>query len=191
MALRRPLVHIGGNAQEVPQGDMLDPACLPGGVLLFSGTADSTAGTTAGATSILAGTGVGSLTLPAAYLVAGKSLRLTGYGLCSTLASLGTTSIQFKLGSVTVAATSALGLTALLSNVPVSWSVTLTCRAAGAAGSVLAMGSFTVGTATSFLLPATTTLATSGALALDLSWNTSVALGATMITKLALLEALN
>lgn len=191
MSQRRPLTLVGGDVQELPLGDVLDPAGLPGGVLLYQATADMTSGSLSGATSMLSPTGVGSLVLPAGYLTSGRTLRLSGYGLCTTLATAGSSSLQLKAGATILCASAALPLVALQVNVGVSWSITLTCRTAGTSGNVQAMGVFTLGTTSIFLVPSTTALNTTITQSLDLTQSNTIALGGVIVSKLALLESLN
>jgi len=127
-------------------------AYLNGGVkhhlvaCIYSSTADATVGNTTTETSLV-GTGVGSLTLPANFLIAGKTLRITACGYYSSKASSpGNLQINIKLGSTVVNQLPGSGGSALAgSAASFGWrlSALVTCRSTGASGSVSSGGDMT------------------------------------------------
>jgi hypothetical protein len=101
---------------------------------LFTGTASVTSsGTTA--VSMLP-TGVGTLTIPANYLVAGSTLRIKLYGTLTTAASPGTLTFSATLGSSTIWTTGALTPTASLSAVGVEVDMIATVHTTGSSGTM-------------------------------------------------------
>lgn len=147
----------------------------------FTSTADAGPSNTATETS-LKGTGVGVSTLPANWFVAGRTIRIAARGWFETAAVPGTLTIKFKLGSTTVATTTAKtpGASVGLDG----WSVDLlcTCRTTGATGTVYAQGCFEHGDGTTanefswyMVNNATTTIDTTVAEAVDVTatWGTA------------------
>ena len=126
--------------------------------ILFTSTANGTCGNTASETTIV-GAGVGMMTLPANYLVAGKTLRLTIYGAYSTKAATpGTLVIKVKLGTTIILALPATTVTVALTKVPFVIDAIITCRTVGATGTVIGQGDLFLATATvqtgiSYMLP--------------------------------------
>lgn len=125
---------------------------------LFTATADAdVAGGVEGTTETsLIGTGVGTLTLPANFLVAGKTIRVTVRGYVTTAATSNTCTFRAKLGSVAVITSAASAPTTGQSNR--SWFATfdMTCRTTGATGTVYGQGSIVNLIGTSFTSIATT-----------------------------------
>lgn len=96
-------------------------------------------GTDSEATLITSGTG--NLTIPASTLTVGKSYKITVHGVYSTDASNPANIIlRLKLGSTTIASSSALFLGSGKSDVPFTLQATITCRSAGASGTVYTFG---------------------------------------------------
>jgi hypothetical protein len=148
---------------------------------LFTGTATATVENTTTETT-LRGSGVGTVTLPANFLVAGKVIRLTARGLLSTHATPGTLNIKVKLGSVIVLATGAQTPTGTLSDTFWEVECIITCRTTGASGSVMSQSEFyhdtaLVGQPTSWAMVNTSavTVDTTASAAIDLTatWNTA------------------
>lgn len=112
------------------------PATVSPGPLIWSNTADVTIANTVVETSLFA-PGTGSLTLAANALTVGKSIRVTMMGIGGSN-NAQTSRYRMKLGGVTVIDTGAI---AASSNQPApeEWvlNAVLTCRATGAAGSVM------------------------------------------------------
>jgi hypothetical protein len=166
---------------------------------LFTPTATGTVANTTSETTVL-GAGIGSLTLPANLLVPGRTLRFKASGVFGTDAAAHTLNMKFKLGATSIVATGAQTPTAALTNRLWEMEVLLTCRTVGATGTVIAQGKFAymaAGTgaptwweATS---TATTTIDTTGTLAVDLSatWGAGVTASDTISCSNAALESLN
>lgn len=167
---------------------------------IFTQTADATVANTSAETTLV-GSGVGTATLPANFLVAGKTVRLRASGIFSTAGTGGqTVTIRFKLGSTALLATAALASGGALSNRGWSTDVELTCRSTGGSGSVFAQSqggfirftSASTSGAAEFISTAATTIDTTASLAVDLTadWNTAVAGDSITCTNLTI-EVLN
>lgn len=89
---------------------------------------------------------MGTLTIPANYFVAGKTLRLRIYGVMTTAATTGTVSFTFALGSSTIFSTAGLTPTASL-GVIFYQELIVTCVTTGSPGTCNATGalSYTLG----------------------------------------------
>lgn len=109
---------------------------IPGG--LFVGTADATSADT-NENSIVP-TGVGTVTLPANFLVAGKTIRLTASGFL-TAPGATTLRLRIKLGTTVILDTGAQAIAAATNQ---HWQIDalITCRTTGATGTVHAQGRF-------------------------------------------------
>lgn len=148
--------------------------------VLFVATAAATIGGT-GAETTLAGTGIGSLTLPANFLTVGKTLKLRAWGVYGTKApAVGTFDIRFKYGSTTLITLSPT-LTGSLTNQMWEAEFELTCRTTGATGTVFPQGEvelFTSTTASGLIVAGptgTTTINTTASSKIDITadWGTS------------------
>lgn len=107
---------------------------------LFSSTATQTVAATVAETTII-GAGTGSLTLPANYLTAGKTVRFSVRGLYSTpTLSVGNILIKIKLGGVTLASGTASSLVATSTNLGFAGEALITCQTTGSSGTVIIMG---------------------------------------------------
>lgn len=136
----------------------------------FIATASATVANTGSETSII-GTGSGSLTLAAAYLTAGKTIRVTAFGFISNTGTP-TLNIKFKLGSTIICATGAVTTTSGLTTALLSVDLLLTCRTTGATGTVIASGVMGIGAVNAGLYPvsgAVVTVDTTGTLAVGLT----------------------
>lgn len=109
---------------------------VPGVVFAQTNTV-TTSGTSA---STWLGTGIGTLTIPANYLVAGKTIVLRAYGAMTTAATPGTITYNFALGSSSLWTSSALTPTASLTSVPFTAEIVVTCRTTGSSGSCAIYG---------------------------------------------------
>lgn len=107
--------------------------------VLFSQTADATVANTVTETSII-GTGVGSTTLGASFLAAGKALRFESTGKLSTDSTPGTLVFKFKAGSTVIAATPSY--TPIVAMTDWMWRLRglMTCRTTGGSGTVMCIG---------------------------------------------------
>ncbi len=106
----------------------------------YTATANKTVINTTTETTLLA-SGVGSLTINANTLVAGKSYMIKAYGFVNTDACAPNWTVNAKLGS-TVIATTTGAATASLSNRRVEIMTIVTCQTTGTSGTVAAQGSF-------------------------------------------------
>ena len=105
---------------------------------LFTGTADATCGNSTSEISITP-TGVGSLTIPAGLLGAGKTLRMRLAGIYSTkAAAAGNITIKINVGATVVLTTGAFALDNNETNKPWEIWACITCRTTGATGTVAA-----------------------------------------------------
>lgn len=110
---------------------------------VFTQTADKTVSNTPTETSIV-GTGVGGLTLPANFWVAGKTIRITMSGVYSTVAVTGdVVTIKIKAGSATLATKATTALVTGGTNLAWRAEVLVTCRTTGVSGTVQVSGGVT------------------------------------------------
>ena len=142
----------------------------------------------------LTGTGVGTLTLPANFFVAGKTLKIRALGYHSSTASPNIT-LRFKLGSTTVLTT---GTISSGNATDEAWicDAFLTCRTTGATGTVIGQGYYDelhgVGSTGGMVNTAATTIDTtaSQAISLTVEWGTANA-GNTISCTNLVIEILN
>lgn len=142
---------------------------------IFTQTATRTIANTVTETSLFT-TGVGTLTLPANFFLAGKTIRLV---LTGTLADTGTPTVRLRLkyGSTTIIDSTAQTLAALTGTEEWRATCELTCRAAGASGTIAGDIWFAYDTATGTgaiqglnIAPTTATVDTTASGAIDLTW---------------------
>lgn len=107
---------------------------------LFSQTSSVTVANTTTETAVL-GSGVGTLTLPANFFVAGKTIRLTVWGYHSS-ASNPNLRFRVKLGSTTVLDSGAVA-SKNSSNDALKIVCDITCRTTGVSGTVMGQGTVT------------------------------------------------
>lgn len=110
--------------------------------VIFTQTADGGPYQTTNATSLF-GAGVGTLTLPANFFVAGKTvnIRIRGY-MTTAGSSQGNFTVIAKLGSTTLGTTTAAALVAGANTFEWWIEYVITCRTTGASGTVIGQGSF-------------------------------------------------
>lgn len=107
---------------------------------LFTQIADKTVTNTTDETSIV-GTGVGTLTLPANFFVAGKTIRITMSGVYSTVAVTGdTVTVKIKYGSTILSSKATTALVTGGTNLFWESEVLVTCRTVGLTGTVQVSG---------------------------------------------------
>jgi hypothetical protein len=108
--------------------------------VFFTQTATGTISNSTSELSLLS-TGVGTVTIPANFFVAGKTIRIKGRGVHSTS---GTPNLQIKvkLGSTIILDTGSVSSSAS-SNDWFSFEADITCRTAGASGTIMAQGQYT------------------------------------------------
>lgn len=147
---------------------------------LFTQTATATVANTTAKTSLI-GSGVGTTTMPAGFLIAGRTIYLSWYG---TIADLLTPTliIKFEVNGTAVATSTTLTLPALTGTVSCSCEVMMTCRTVGSSGTVFTQGLFkidnaSVGVFSGMVNTATNTVDTTVSRALDLTatWGTASA----------------
>jgi len=111
------------------------------GGTIFTQTANKTVANTTTETSIV-GTGVGSLTLPANFFIAGKTIRVQNSGVYSTVAGTGdVVTIKVKKGSTVLASKATTALVTGGTNLYWESDLLITCRTTGATGTVQVSGS--------------------------------------------------
>ena len=109
-------------------------------LVLFTQTATVTVNTSVTETTLI-GAGTGSVTLPANFLVAGKTIRIRAWGISGTDASsAGNITLKFKFGSTVIASTGAVAQSTGNTNVRVYAECDIACRTIGASGTVFAQG---------------------------------------------------
>lgn len=108
---------------------------------IFASTNDATVANTTTETSVIGSSGIGTKTLSANYLTAGRTVHVVVRGRVGTKTiSPGTLTIKFKLGSTAVW-TAALSFPASLANDYAEFVGDITCRSVGASGTVFAQAS--------------------------------------------------
>lgn len=166
---------------------------------LFTQTTDKTVTNDATETTLTT-TGKGTLTLPANFFVAGKTVRLTASGYYSTQIVPITLNIRLKFGSTTIVATGDQTPGGAMSNR--FWRVVaeITCRSTGAAGTVIAQSAWehqstATGSPINWEMITTTavTVDTTAGAAIDLTadWGAGVAAGDSITCSNLSLEVLN
>lgn len=106
---------------------------------VFVAIADKTIANTASETTAV-GTGWGSLVLPAGFLKQGTRFHVTAGGVYSTPALFSEVAVKVKLGATVIASTLTSALINPATNKAFNLDVTMTCRATGASGKVIAHG---------------------------------------------------
>ncbi len=159
---------------------------VPGGI--FSQTANGTIANSVAETAI-SSTGVGTLTLPANFFVAGKSLRISGSGFHGATASPNLT-IKIKFGSTVILTTGAI-VTGNDTNGGFSIYAEIACRTTGVSGTVMAQGSYVETSSTSaraygMVNTAATTVntTTTQTITVTAQWGTANALNTITLTNL-------
>lgn len=109
----------------------------------FTQTASVTVANTVTETT-LTGSGTGTLTYPANFLVVGKNIRVKAWGYLSTNSLAGgTLNIKVKLGSIVVLTTNAYTFGSDLTDELWELEGLITCRTTGASGTVFSQGMWT------------------------------------------------
>lgn len=153
----------------------------------FTLTSSVTVANTVTETTVIgAGSGSNTTTLRANLFAAGSGIDIEAWGYLSTAAAIPTIRLRFKLGSTVILDTTAKSLVVLgaLSNALWKFKGKITCRTAGASGTVFAQGEFSyketvVGAWRTFqaVSTSTVTIDTTGTLVADLmvTWGTASA----------------
>lgn len=153
-------------------------------------TADATIANTVTETTLF-GTVVGTLTLPANFLIAGRTIRITMRGHVSTTGTPNLT-IRSKFGSTELVTTTAFNA-GTLSNIGWTWTCDITCRSTGASGTVVASATFAWnnGSQRNAVKTTTTTIDTTATQAVNVTaeWGTASASN-TITAQLAQVEVL-
>jgi hypothetical protein len=103
-------------------------------LMLFVMTANSTAVANTVASTTILGTGVGTLTLPANFFVAGKTVIIKGHAVISTTATP-TLTLRSYLGATLIVSTTTTTLGTLANN-GIDYEIQLTCRTTGGSGTI-------------------------------------------------------
>lgn len=143
---------------------------------LFVQTATATCANTTTETTI-SSTGVGTLTLPANFFVAGKTIKIKGWGYHSSTTNPNLT-IKVKFGSTVILTT---GAHTMHNDTNSLWELNadITCRTTGGSGTVFAQGLFadygTNGDHVQMVNTATTTISTTSSQAITITaqWGTA------------------
>lgn len=106
---------------------------------LFTQTANASIVNTSTPTTLFS-TGVGTKTLPANFLVAGKTIRLRISGVYSTQITPGNVTIAVKVGSTTIATATITNILGSASAAAFKSEIDITCRTTGSTGSVMCNG---------------------------------------------------
>lgn len=166
---------------------------------LFTGTADKTVANTSSETSGVPAAGTGSMTLPANFFDVGRSIRIKGGGIFSTLITPGNLTVKVKYGSTVMASVTIGNLLASATNNAFDFECTITCRTTGASGTATTAGliSYETGTLARGMAAlnntgATATIDTTAAALIDVTvtWATANASN-TLTTTTASMEILN
>jgi hypothetical protein len=169
--------------------------------VIWTKTAATTLSNWTTAATILgaAGTGVGTLTLPANFFVVGKTIRLTLKGYLGTYTSAPTLNIQTTLGGSAVSSSGAVSLTTVSMSIR-GWSLEylFTCRTTGSSGTVIGTGEFiwsnsaTLFSCIPVLSSTATTINTTTVQAIDVTMACSSANASnTVVCTVATVEVLN
>ena len=155
-------------------------------------TADATVANTVTETTIL-GTVTGTKTLAADFLTVAKTVRIVVRGYLSTNGTPNLT-IRATLGGTEVVGTGAIVTASGVSNVGFVATFDITLRTTGASGTVVSSGLFTYNssTPTNCVKTSTTTIDTTGSLAVDVTaeWGTAHASN-TITAQIATISILN
>lgn len=156
--------------------------------VIFIQTASVAVNNTTTETTLI-GAGVGTLTLPADFLVAGKTIRVTARGFGNRVS--GSLTLKVKFGSTVLTSTGAQ--TPTMGSDGYEVITDIICRTTGASGTVFAQGYTHVETSTFDMVnTATVTVDTTGTLAVDVTAQWTIASIANIITQSNLIvEVLN
>lgn len=168
--------------------------------VMFTQTNTVTYANSVTATNLI-GTGIGTSTLPANLLIAGRMICIKGRGVFSTAVLAPSIAVNLKLGTTQLATVSVGQLVSSAANWGFDFEVLITCRTTGASGTVIADGSLTFATSASTFTTAiaylnnagaTTTLDTTAiqAITINGTWGTASASNTLSVTN-ASIEILN
>lgn len=161
---------------------------------MFVSTAAHAAITNAGPTTMF-GTGVGTLTIPANYLIAGRSLRVDITGTISTAATSPTLNLFLNLGGSSVVTTGAKALTTSITTGDFHLIAILTSRGLGASqrvdGNIIFMHNNATATMSMVGAKGNANFNTSGSLALDVQCTTAGTGNTTVTPVMAIVTMMN
>jgi hypothetical protein len=105
---------------------------------IFTGTADATVANTITETTLIP-TGVGTVTLPANYLIAGKTIKIDAWGIWTEDAVPSTLELRAELGGTLLCTT---GAQTMVTSEGGEWhmEVIFTCRSTGVSGTIYSQG---------------------------------------------------
>ena len=178
---KRDGLYVEADGARALVGFYVEGTQVRAGGVLFTATATGIANNTVAETSLL-GTGVGTKTVPASGLFAGRTLRLKAMGFFGTALAPGTLTIKVKLGSTVILTTGAQTPAGSQTNMYWELEAIITCRTAGASGTVFGQsewfhqeGVLTAPLSWAMTNTATTTVDTTVAQAMDLTaqWGTA------------------
>lgn len=154
---------------------------------LFTGTTAVTVGNTGTETSLMP-SGIGGLTIPANFLIPGKTLRIKLKGYYSTTTVPGNVTANFKLGGTTVATTGADAAVGSLTNLFWEAEIDVACVTTGSSGTAWIQGKVLLEVAAlscdvnGMTNTSTTTLNTTTGLTIDFTWTWGTANASNTIT---------
>lgn len=164
---------------------------------VLTSTANSGPSNTATETSLI-GTGIGSKTLAANFFAIGTTVRISGGGVYTTPISPGSLVIKVKYGSVILATGTISNLATSATNDGFRYSVLITCRTTGGAGTVMTVGdatydltAITKGGIDLNNAGATQTIDTTSSNAIDVTATWSTSTTSTITGTVAAIEVLN
>jgi hypothetical protein len=158
--------------------------------VIFTSTANAVSNTKNTTVSLI-GTGVGTLTLPANFLVPGKTYRIKLSGFATTtVTSPATLAFQTTLGGTNIATAAAVAPSTAVTNVFWEAEAVVTCRTASSTGTVIGEGKFVIYNAQTTVnqwglvavSQTTVTINTTTSLAIDFTVTQSNATGAQTLT---------
>lgn len=138
VGVKYPLTAASGSTLQSLSSDV-----FPVMTNMFTQTANGTDVTNTTTETNILGTGVGTLTIPAGFLIVGRTIRITTQGFFATGTSQ-TITVNTKFGSVEVCSS---GLRSMVDTLTTHFkiNVVITCRTVGATGTVFATGTFETG----------------------------------------------
>lgn len=162
--------------------------------VLFTSTADATVANTTVEGSVI-GTGVGTMTLPANFLVAGKMVRMSVRGILSN-AALATLRVRVFYGATVLLDSTATGILGTNTNTFFMVTSQFICRTTGASGTVMPTGNLTYNNSTTsqangLVVTAPVTVDTTSSALLDIKVTLSASATNSVTGQSVVLEVLN
>ena len=163
---------------------------------IYSSYSTVTVSNTTTETTLLGGSAIGTLTVPANFWTVGKTIKITAFGLHTTPGGSPTIQCRLKLGSVTIGDTGAL-VDKNDTNTEHDFMALITCRTTGATGTVYCEGRFLHHESSTgcdmfpFENTATSTIDTTAAMTIDLTVQFSTNTGISFSLTNVVIEVLN